>query len=80
MIYVVVPHTARVWTHLRFFTSYSAAEQAVMTVSWALKQDGKNTDWCEIVAFDGLDELTPQFVYSVYGDRLHREAWATPSS
>lgn len=80
MLYVVVPHTARVWTHLRFFMSYSAAEQAVLTVAYGLKREGKTTDWCEIVAFDGIDEMTPRFVYSLYGDHLHREDWATPSS
>jgi len=81
MIYVLIPRTAKNWMHMRFFSTYSAAEHTALSVARALAREGKPTDWCEIVAYDGLDELSPRFVYGLVGaERLHRDDWPTPSS
>lgn len=81
MIYVLIPHAARMWMHMRIFMTYAAAEHTALTVARALAREGKATDWCEIIAYEGLDEVLPRFVYTLVGtDRLHREDWPTPSS
>lgn len=81
MIYVLIPHAAKNWMHVRMFNTYAAAEFTALTVARALRAEGRDTDWCEIVAYEGLDEVTPRFVYALVGaERLHREDWPTPSS
>ncbi len=81
MLYMIIPHAAKNWIHLRMFPNYAAAEHIALTVARAIELEGHCPDWCEIVAYEGLDELRPVFVYTLVGSqRLHREPWPTPSS
>lgn len=81
MIYILIPHAAKNWLHMRVFITYASAELTALSVARALAREGKLTDWCEIVAYDGVDEVSPRFVYTLVGtERLHREDWPTPSS
>lgn len=80
MLYMIVPHVARKWMDLRMFSNYAVAEHTALMVARAIELEGKDPDWCEIVAYEGLDELRPVFVYTLVGSRrLHREPWPTPS-
>lgn len=70
MIYVLVPHTAG--KH-RYFTTYAAAEQAVIGMARALKDHNVDSNWCRLFAYDGVEELVPVFVYTLVDDAyLHR--------
>jgi hypothetical protein len=81
MIYMLVPHAARSRLHIRMFANYSVAEQTALTVARALEAEGKDPEWCEIIAYDGLDEMYPVFIYTLFRAlRLHREPWPSPSS
>lgn len=62
---MLVPRKDVRWETTRLFTSYSAVEQV-------MKKGGKG-DWCFTVAFDGVDELEPIYVYKFKGDRIVRE-------
>lgn len=81
MMYVLIPRAARAWTDLRIFNTYAAAEQVALRTARILQSERKSPDWCEIVAYEGIDELHPTFVFTLVGaQRLHREEWPTPSS
>jgi len=81
MLYMLVPRSARSWSHFRMFLTYASAEQTALTVARGIVKEGRNPDWCEIVAYDGVEELQPVFVYTLVGaDYLRREEWPTPSS
>ncbi len=80
-MYVLVPLAARSRNHIRMFGNYSAAEQIALTVARALEAEGKNPEWCEVIAYDGLDELYPVFIFTLVGAlRLERDPWPSPSS
>lgn len=80
MLYVVVPCTGHSWEHMRFFTSYAAAEGLALETAKALERQRQDPDWCTIVGLDGTDELHPIFVYSLVGSAyLRRERWPTAS-
>lgn len=79
MIYMLVPHEARSWEDFRMFTSYSAAEQIILHTARALSREGHSPDWCSLIAYEGLDEIHPVFVYSIVAGRLLREKWVSPS-
>ena len=49
------------WDELRIFTSFSSVEQA------ALKQRA-----CYVVAYDGVDELVPVWMYQIVNGRLQQ--------
>ena len=81
MMYVLVPQMARSRSHIRMFATYCAAEQVALTVARALEAEGKDPEWCEIIAYEGLDELYPVFVFTLVGaTRLERDPWPSPSS
>jgi hypothetical protein len=80
MLYVVVPHRAMTYDVMRFFMSYSAVEQAVLVAAKGFEADGFDPDWCCVIAYEGIDELVPVFLYTLYGSaRLVREKWPSPS-
>jgi hypothetical protein len=80
MIYVIFPHDDLTWNSARLFTSYSAMEQAVLIAARGFKREGYDPDWCFIVAYDGVDELHPIFLYTIVnGIRLQRQAFPSPS-
>ena len=60
MIYAVVPHNQ---SEKRFFASFSGVEQFVVMHARYLDSRSLPWDWCDIVAYDGIDELIPVFVY-----------------
>ena len=81
MIYMLVPHVARSRLDVRMFDSFSSVEQLALRVARALESEGKCPDWCEIIAYDGMDEMYPAFIYTLLGSfRLHRDHWPSPSS
>lgn len=74
MIYVLMPHRATAWGQFRVFSSYSMAEQVILTTAKTLAKSGQSPDWCVLVSYDGVDELVPIFSYTVVGDRLRRSS------
>ena len=80
MIYIIVPHNVNTWENLRIFMNYSAAEQAVLNSARGFLREGRNPDWCYLVAYDGADEVYPVFLYVLEGARhLKRYPYPTPS-
>jgi hypothetical protein len=80
MLFVLIAHEARDVEDIRFFMSFPAAEQAVLQTARALTREGKAADWCYLIAYDGLDELRPVFLYMLVGGvHLHREPYPSPS-
>ena len=61
MIYMLVPQGGAEWEDVRLFTTFSSAEDAMKRV--------KN---CFTVAFDGLDELKPVYLYSFKNGMIFR--------
>jgi hypothetical protein len=81
MIYVLIPHTARTYEDYRLFTTFAMAEQQIFMVAGAYEREGRDPDWCCLIAYDGVDEVQPVFLYSVIAsDRLHREPYPSPST
>lgn len=79
MLYVVIPHTATNWETVRIFTNYAAAEQSVLLAAKGFEREGYSPDWCTLIAYDGIDELLPVFVYFITDSRhLHRAPWPSP--
>ena len=80
MLFVLIPHRATTHDGFRYFTSYSAMEQAVLLAAKGFEASGFDPDWCCVVGYDGVDELTPTFLYTLKGSsRLVRDKWPTPS-
>ena len=80
MLYIVVPHRALTHDSMRFFTSYSAVEQAVLTAAKGFELGGFDPDWCCVIGYEGIDELHPVFLYTLRGsEKLVREKWPSPS-
>jgi len=80
MIYIIIPHSTNTWENLRIFTSYSAAEQAVLKGARGFLREGHDLDWCYLVAYDGTDEVFPVYIYTIIAqDRLRRYPYPTPS-
>jgi hypothetical protein len=78
MLYVLIPYTAQ---QFRIFTTYSAAEQAVLVAARDFERYGLDPNWCYLVAYDGQDELVGTFLYTLVGSsHLKRERFLTPSS
>jgi hypothetical protein len=71
MIYVLLPH---IGGNPRYFTTYACAEQAVMGTARALKDYNLDPNWCKLIAYDGLEELVPVFVYTIAGDSYLRRS------
>lgn len=78
-LYVIVPHRWNTWDDVTMFTTFSAVEQVALAFANRRIASGEDPDWCQIVAYDGQDELYPVFLYRFFGNRLHREPWPTPS-
>ncbi len=79
-IYIVLPFPEHTWADIMVFTTYSAAEQAILRTARALDDNDQEYHWCSMVAYDGQDELYPVFLYTISTlDRLHREPYPTPS-
>ena len=80
MLFVLVPHTAKSYDAVRYFQSYSAVEQAVLVAAKDFERKGGDPDWCSVIAYDGVDELLPIFLYFLVGSaRLVREKFPSPS-
>jgi len=80
MMYVLVPHVSEVWEHVRFFSTYASVEAVALRTARAIEAQGGDPDWCIVVGLDGIEELTPHFLFTLVGSaRLHREPWPTPS-
>ena len=79
MIYIIVPHVKTSWDDVRVFTSYSAAEQAVLTAAKGFAAAGYEPDWCLLVAYEGVDELRPVFLFTISDGWLYRQPYPTPS-
>lgn len=79
-VYILVPHTWQMWDDVSLFSSFAAVEQVALTAATYRVARGENPDWCCILAYDGGDQMYPVFVYTIEGNRLHREPWAIPSS
>ena len=79
MIYVLIPHAGRSLEDSHLFTSFSLVEQRILAVARSYREAGLDPDWGYIVAYEGLDQLHPVFLYTVVGDRLHREPYPSPS-
>lgn len=80
MLYVLIPHMARTLEDSHFFTSFSLVEQRFLAIARSYREAGLDPDWGFIVAYEGLDQLHPVFVYRLIGeDRLHREPYPSPS-
>jgi hypothetical protein len=80
MIYLLVPHAARSEIDFRFFLTFSAAEQAVLVAAQWYETRGEDPHWCTLIAYDGIDELRPVFLYSLVGsDHLQRDPYPSPS-
>ena len=75
MMFALVPRDNSEWTHMRMFSSFSAAEDAVMRGIMECRTSKKSADWFFLVAYDGIDELTATFVYVIGpGNRLIRKS------
>jgi hypothetical protein len=80
MIYVLVPHAGRSLEDSHFFTSFSLVEQRFLAVARSYHEENKDPDWGFIVAYEGIDQLYPVFLYTLVGtDRLRREPYPSPS-
>lgn len=80
MLFALVPHAATTHEMVRFFSSYSSAEQAALVAAKDFERRMFDPDWCVIIAYEGIDELLPTFLYRVVGSsRLSREKWPSPS-
>lgn len=80
-VYIVVPRYEHTWDEVNVYSSFSAVEQFVLQVASLLARDGRDPNWCKILAYEGQDDLHPMFVYTIVAsDRLHREPWINPSS
>jgi hypothetical protein len=80
MLYVLIPRNARRADEFRYFASYSAMEQAVFLAARGFEDSGYDPDWCYVLAYEGIDELFPTFLYTLSGSfKLVREKWTTLS-
>ncbi len=61
MIYMLVPRGNTEWEDVRLFSTFSSVEDAM-----------KRVKHCFTIAFDGIDELNPVFLYSFNGDMIVR--------
>lgn len=65
MIYVLVPRGKSGWEDIRVFATFSAAEDVMK------RGEG---DWCFTIAFDGIDELGPVFLYTFKNGAIVRSS------
>jgi hypothetical protein len=79
MIYVLIPHAAQHWDHMRIFVTYALMEQVALRTAFALVREGKDENWCTVTAYEGTDEAHPHFLYWVQNGRLQREPVPSPS-
>jgi hypothetical protein len=66
---MLVPRGHAEWEDVRLFTSFSAVEQAMKKVKG---------DWCFTIAFEGLDELLPVYLYRFKNGIIVRELIPSP--
>ena len=80
MLFVVIPHEERSYEDFRYFSTFSSAEQAVLVAAKGFRRLGQNPDWCILIAYDGIDELHPVFLYTITPMiQLYREPYPSPS-
>jgi hypothetical protein len=80
MLYILIPHQAKSQEDFRYFTTFAMAEQSIFLAAKGYESRGDDPDWCVLIAYDGVDELRPVFVYSVLAsDRLRRDPYPSPS-
>jgi hypothetical protein len=81
MFYVLIPHRAMTYEDYRMFVTFAAAEQAVFGPAKWYELNKGDPDWCTLIAYEGIDELRPVFLYRIIAsDRLAREPYPIPSS
>lgn len=66
---MLIPRGGAEWEDTRLFTSFSAVEQAMKKVKG---------DWCFTIAFDGVDELLPIYLYHFKNGVIVREPIQSP--
>jgi hypothetical protein len=80
MLFVLIPHEARDVEDFRFFLNFPSAEQVILRAAQGFEHEGRNPDWCYLIAYDGTDELLPVFLYTLVGSvHLHRQPYPSPS-
>lgn len=72
MIYLLVPTGNSEWDDMRLFTTFSAVEQVVNKGIKERKARHENERWCFVIAYDGTDEVHPQWGYVIYDGYLQR--------
>lgn len=72
MIYLLVPVDTPVWTKMRLFSSFSSLEQVVATELNERRSRGESDQWCFVIAYEGTDELSPLWGYTIYDGYLQR--------
>ena len=72
MIYLLVPTGNSEWDDMRIFTTFSSVEQVVAKGINECKARGHHERWCFVIAYDGADELHPQWGYMIYEGYLQR--------
>jgi len=72
MIYLLIPTGTPGWDDMRIFTTFSSMEQVVMTEVASRQARGLSDRWCFIIAYDGVDELSPVWGYVMYEGYLQR--------
>jgi hypothetical protein len=79
-LYMLIPHQARSNEDVRYFTTFASAEQSVFLAAQGYASRGEDPDWCTLVAYDGVDELHPVFLFTIIApDRLRRDPYPSPS-
>jgi hypothetical protein len=66
---MLIPRGGAEWEDTRLFSSFSAVEQAMKKGHY---------DWCFAIAFDGIDELLPVYLYHFKNGAIVREPIPSP--
>ncbi len=67
LMYSVVPHNG---SEIRFFMSFSEVEQLVRCHAMERVDAGFPADWCKVLAYEGVDELFPIFLYTIANEHI----------
>lgn len=59
MVYVLLPRGAIEWDDIRMFTSFGAVERLLTPTTY-------------VIAYEGVDELTPCWIYQLEKGRVER--------
>lgn len=76
MIFAIIPREPDP-AGFRLFTSYSAMEQVMLGTALVRKSNGQSYAWCFGVAYDGVDELLPVWMYSIQDSGILSREYVT---